>query len=89
MLLLAIPSVWPYGFYQLLRWVVSIVALSNAYQINKLNLKGWMVTMVAVAILFNPIAPITFSKGTWIFFDLVSAIIMFILSSKFKDTINE
>lgn len=88
-LLLAIPAIWPYGFYQLLRWVVSLVAISNAYQANRLNLQGWMVTMIAIAILFNPIAPITFSKGTWIFFDLITAIIMFIVSSKFKNTSNE
>lgn len=87
MLLLAIPSMWPYGYYQLLRWVVSIIGISNAYQTYKLNLKGWMITMIAIAILFNPIAPLTFSKGTWVLFDVAVAIIMFVVSSKFKKEI--
>lgn len=89
MLLLATPSVWPYGYYQLLRWVVSIVGISNAYQVYKLKLNGWMITMITVVILFNPIAPITFSKGTWILFDLVIAVIMFAISSKFKNITND
>ena len=89
MLLLAIPSMWPYGYYQLLRWVVSVVGISNAYQTYKLKLNGWMITMVAVAILFNPIAPLTFSKETWVIFDLVVAIIMFVVSSKFKKEVIE
>lgn len=84
MLLLAIPSVWPYGYYQLLRWVVSIVGISNAYQTYKLNSKGWMIAMIMVIILFNPISPFTFSKGTWILFDLITAFIMFAVSSEFK-----
>lgn len=85
MLLLAIPSMWPYGFYQLLRWVVSVVAISNAYQTYKLNLEQWTITMIAIAILFNPIAPITFLKGTWVLFDLITAVVMFVMASKFKN----
>jgi hypothetical protein len=84
MLLLAIPSMWPYGYYQLLRWVVSISGAFNAYQIYKSKLNGWMVVMVATAILFNPISPITMSKGTWVLIDVIVAIIMFIVSTKFK-----
>ncbi|HEY4509253.1 MAG TPA: DUF6804 family protein [Candidatus Paceibacterota bacterium] len=87
MLLLAIPSMWPYGYYQLLRWVVSIVGISNAYQTYKLNSKGWAITMVVIAILFNPIEPLIFSKGTWILFDLATAFIMFTMSSKFKNEV--
>lgn len=89
MLLLAIPSMWPYGYYQLLRWIVSIAGVSNAYQTYKLKLNGWMITMIAVAILFNPIVPITFSKGTWVLFDIAVAIIMFVVSFKLKKEIIE
>lgn len=87
MLLLAIPSIWPYGYYQLLRWAVSIIGISNIYQTYKLRLNGWMITMIAVTVLFNPIAPLTFSKGTWILFDLVVAFIMFVIAYEFKKDI--
>jgi hypothetical protein len=86
MLLLAIPAIWPYGYYQLLRWVVSIVGVSNTYQSYKLNYKGWVATMILVAVLFNPISPLTFSKGTWILFDLAAAFVMFVISSEFKNS---
>lgn len=83
MLLLAIPSMWPYGYYQILRWTVSLVGISNAYKAYELNLKGWVVAMAFVAILFNPIAPITFEKEIWVVFDVAVAIIMFVYSLKF------
>ncbi len=84
MLLLAVPSIWPYGFYQFLRWIVSVSAVFNAYQTYKINLKGWSVVMIVVAILFNPIAPIYLDKGVWVLIDVVVAITMFVLSQKFK-----
>ncbi len=85
MLLLAIPSIWPYGFYQLLRWIVCSIGLFNAYTAHEQGLKWWAVTMVFVAILFNPIAPITFAKEVWMVFDFVVAIVMFFASTKFKN----
>ena len=84
MLLLAIPSIWPYGYYQLLRWVVSLTGVFNAYGAHKLNLKGWTITMIVIAIVFNPIAPLTFAKGTWILVDLATAVCVFFFVSAFK-----
>lgn len=77
MLLLAIPSIWPYVYYQLLRWVVMIVAGYNAYLAYESKEDVWMYVMVGVAILFNPIASIHFQKETWAILDLVTALVMF------------
>lgn len=85
MLLLAIPSMWPYGYYQIIRWVVSITGVSVAHEAYQKKLMGWAVTMIIVAILFNPIAPIYLAKGTWILIDIVVAILMFSVSKKFKN----
>ena len=85
MLLLAIPSIWPYGYYQLLRWVVCSVGVFNAYKAHEQGHEVLMVTMVLVAILFNPIVPITLAKEVWATFDLIVAIIMFTGATKFKD----
>lgn len=77
-LLLAIPSIWPYAYYQLLRWLVFIVAGYSAYlsfQENKQSY-GWI--MVIVAVLFNPIAPIYLSKTIWSILDVVTALVFFI-----------
>ena len=78
MLLLAIPPMWPYAYYQLLRWVVTGVALYNAYGLRDAQKKSWMFVMIGTAILFNPIAPLSFDKEVWAGLDIVVAIIMFV-----------
>lgn len=68
---------WPYVYYQFLRWVVCGVAAYTAYvgfETDHTGL-GWL--MVAIAVLFNPIAPIYLAKGTWSVLDVVTAIIFF------------
>lgn len=85
MLLLAVPSIWPYGYYQLLRWVVSVSGLFNAHNTYKRKQNGWTVIMILVAIVFNPISPLAFEKGVWVIVDIVVAIIMFVFLSKNKN----
>jgi len=85
MLLLAIPSIWPYGYYQLLRWIISVTGVFNAYKSYESRWIEWSVIMIVVTILFNPLAPVTFEKGVWAFIDIVIAIVMFMIASKFKD----
>ena len=82
MLLLAIPSMWSYAYYQLLRWVVCSVAGYNAYSAYNLQKKNWVFIMSAIAILFNPISPIFLDKETWIILDIVVGVIMFTFSKK-------
>lgn len=77
MLLLAIPSIWPYSYYQILRWVVTLVACYSAYTAHESKQNNWMFIMIGIAILFNPIAPIHFKKSTWTIFNLMTAIVMF------------
>ena len=84
MLLLAIPSIWPYVYYQILRWVVTGTALFVLWTAYELEKKIWLWIMGAIAILFNPIAPIYFDKGTWIIIDFIVAIIFLISMFKIK-----
>lgn len=85
MLVLAVPvGWWPYGYYILLRWVVSISAVIIANGFYKSGLKGWMLVFGAVAFLFNPIVPIYLSKETWVLIDFVSAILFFISAYSIK-----
>ena len=60
--LIAVPSIWPYGVYQLVRWVICLSAGYNAYQQGVKEKYFWASTFVFIAILFNPIAPIHFDK---------------------------
>ncbi len=85
MLVLAIPvGWWPYDYYIVLRWVVSVSAIIIANGFNKSGLKGWMLVFGAVAFLFNPIVPIYLNKETWVLIDFVSAILFFVSAYSIK-----
>jgi hypothetical protein len=83
-LLLAIPSIWPYVYYQILRWVVTGTALFLLWTAYELEKKTWLWIMGAVAILFNPIAPIYLDKGIWAVIDFIVAIVFIISLLKIK-----
>jgi len=84
-LLLAIPSLFPYGYYQFLRWVVTATAIFILYLSYKLNKKAWLWSMVAISILFNPIVPIYLTKGTWVVIDFIVSILFLVSIFKVKN----
>lgn len=89
MLLLAIPSgIWPYGYYIFLRWVVTGAALFILWITYELKKKAWPLIMGAIAILFNPIAPIYLDKGNWVVIDLIVAALFLISIFKLKLKVN-
>lgn len=77
LLILGIPSFWPYDYYILLRWVITISSVISAISFNESKLTGWVLTFSAIAILFNPLFPVYLNKGTWVGIDLISAIVFF------------
>ncbi len=72
-----IGALWahPYSYYQILRWVVTIVSAYSAYLAFNSKVTSWGWVFVVVAILFNPIAPVYLQKETWQILDLIGAII--------------
>lgn len=67
---------WAYGYYTILRWVVSLVAIYYALGFySKIKVFDWKIwTLVVVAVLFNPIAPIFLhSKMVWGIIDVLIA----------------
>lgn len=85
-LLLAIPSIWPYGYYQLLRWLVAGTAVFIIYIASKLEKRIWIWIMIIIAILFNPIVPIHLVKETWAVIDFIAAIVFFVSIFKIKNS---
>lgn len=63
---------WPYGYYQLLRWVVTVAALLAIWVFleKKQNIL-WILFFTGAVILFNPLAPINMLKENWAAFDLI------------------
>jgi len=85
MLLLAIPTgIWPYGYYVLLRWVVTATALFVLWIAYTVERKLWIFLMAIIAILFNPIVPIYLDKGTWVVIDFIVAILFLVSIFKIK-----
>lgn len=76
-LLIAVIPVWPYFFYQALKLVVFGAAAFSAYLYHKEKDKGWMLTMIGIAIAFNPINPLYFGHLLWSIIDVVVAVLFF------------
>lgn len=65
MLIIALAKL-PYGYYTLLRIVVTVCAIVLAAEIKKRdNIGAWFVAFVFVALLFNPLIPIHLTRGVW------------------------
>ena len=65
----------PYGYYQLLRWVILIIGAYSAYLVYNTAKKVWPWVFGVIAILFNPIIPFSFQRETWQIIDIIVAII--------------
>lgn len=79
MLLLALAP-WPYGYYQLLRFVVCGIAgyiVFMAYNWQKI----WAMWLFGfIAVLFNPLIPIHLSREIWRSIDVICAIVFIFCS---------
>jgi len=84
LLLLAIPTGWPYDFYILLRWAIFMSSMIVAYGFYKSKITAWTFIFGAVAFLFNPIAPIYLNKSTWVTLDFIGAILFFLAGHSYK-----
>ena len=83
-LVAAVPSIWPYGYYVLLRLVVTGVAIFGI-----VVLRGGgpadLVGLGVVALLFNPIIPVHLPKVAWVFIDLSVAVYFWSLTRRRLD----
>jgi len=73
---------WPYFYFQLLRWIVAGTAVYNVIYSYKSNYIRWVWIMIVIAIIFNPFEPFFLGKGIWIVLDIISAIIFLIFSKE-------
>lgn len=72
------PLDWPYGYYTLLRLVITGSAIYYAYHAHSLNKNGWMWIFIFSAMLFNPLIPIHLDKETWTPINIILPIILLI-----------
>lgn len=74
-MLVAALADWPYGYYQLLRFVTCGVAAYIAY-LAYLRQKMWAAWLFGlIAVLFNPLIPIHLRREAWAAIDCASALV--------------
>jgi hypothetical protein len=89
LMLLGALAPWPYGYYQLLRFVVcgvSVYVSFLAYNWHKL----WATYLFGfIAVLFNPLIPIHLSRELWQPIDAVCAILFIAIAFILKKPAEE
>jgi hypothetical protein len=76
-LLIAVVPIWPYFFYQFLKIAVFGAAVFSVYLYHKEKDIKWMIVMIIVAIIFNPINPLYFGHFLWSIADSIVAFLFF------------
>lgn len=81
-----IGAMWshPYGYYQFLRWAITIIGAYSAYLAYEYKDNTWAWIFGIIVVLFNPIIPFTFEKETWQIIDVATAIIIIINVASFN-----
>ena len=69
----------PYGYYQLVRFVAMVVFGINAFNYGVKENSSLMIIMGTLALLFQPLFPITLGRTIWNIIDVVVAIFLLYL----------
>lgn len=85
LLVVAVIPVWPYFFYQLLKFFIFGAAVFSAYLFSLEKNKKWMWTMIIIAIIFNPVNPLYFGSFLWSVVDIIVAF-LFLKSLKMGES---
>lgn len=65
----------PYNYYVLLRWCACGMAGYTAWRLHNSGKQGLTAVFIGLAILFNPIGPFRFQRGTWAGLDLLGSVL--------------
>lgn len=76
LLLFAAEGRHPYGFYIVLRLVITVGAVYWAWKVYKAGLHGWTWAFAAVALLLNPFLPVRMQRTQWQPIDLWLGILL-------------
>src|SRR5271165_5432836 len=76
LLLIAAAGKHPYGFYMVLRLVITVGAVYWAWRVYKAGQRAWTWMFAAVALLLNPFLPIRMQRAQWQQIDLYLGILL-------------
>jgi hypothetical protein len=67
----------PYGFYIMLRLLVTVCAIYWAWQVYQVGLRGWTWAFVGMGFLLNPFLPIRMQRVQWQPIDFGLGVLLF------------
>lgn len=79
----------PYGFYTIIRVVITVLSCYLAYQYYSFNKGSLALTFGIIALLFQPFVKLTLGRELWLIVDIVVAALLLILSFKDKFSVNK
>jgi len=89
MLLWALNSANPYGYYILLRYVSCAVFAFLSVRLYFAGKSGWTWVFATVAVIFNPFFPVNLGRQIWAVLDIIAAGMLitsiFLLNPKAED----
>lgn len=84
LLLLAMIEGLPYGFFTLLRLVVFGTTIYLSWLAYKSERQTWTWVFGFIAVVYNPLIPLYFSRDLWVVIDLLVAVFLVISIFAFK-----
>lgn len=66
----------PYGYYKLLRVLVFCFAAYLAADAYQKEIRGWMWSFVATALIYNPITPLALGRDLWTYVNVVTVALL-------------
>lgn len=73
-----------YEFYVVLRWAVTSMAIWMYVVASGQRRRGWSVMFAGMALLFNPLIPVTATREFWVLPDLVGAALFAVAGRKLR-----
>lgn len=72
----------PYGFFTIVRVVITFISLYFAYEYFTNNKKGLVLTFAIIAVLFQPFVKLPLGREVWLVVDIIVAILLLFLAFK-------
>ena len=79
----------PYGYYEFLRWLITVAGISLALQANAEGKRTWLLLAIPAIALWNPFFGATMMKSSWLIFNLGAGVAFIAASANkglFRDT---
>jgi hypothetical protein len=73
---------FPYGYYQLLRFIICGTASLIAVSAYRQSLQQWVIVFGLIALLFNPFLPIHLDRSIWAIIDVACAVVYAVASRR-------